>query len=492
VHAQEGEEIADRFLVVFGSGSELRGRLFLVCGFRCFKERLEIVSGKISQPVIAQVNYHFFPSTQTFIYFYLSRFRAIHPICLTNAPESKSFTSGIPAPFVEDYHLHNTHRPNPPFDALVRMRDRTVRSILTRLPPGAAAQLLAFTHRRIVPLLRSEADAADYLDWAEAILRRRKVCLIHAHFGPIGWRLLALKRKLSLPLVVTFLGDEIASELKPWDSWWIQSGSQKPDWPARLRELTAEADLLLAEGTFLRQRLINLGCPPEKVQVQPIAIPVAAMPFRPRKPRHGQKAIIVFAGRFVEQKGLLYALEAVRALWSERRDFEFRVIGDEKLTGGDYAVRVYSYVRKSRLQECVRLLGFLNHQDYVREMQQGDLFVHPSVVAADGASEGGAPTTILEAQALGMPVLSTYHCDIPNVTVPGQSALLVPERDSKALAQALRSLLDHPENWEGMGRAGREHIERFHNIDKEVPALESRYLRLLAASAQKPRADERA
>jgi len=128
----------------------------------------------------------------------------------------------------------------------------------------------------------------------------------------------------------------------------------------------------------------------------------------------------------------------------------------------------------------------------VREMQQGDLFVHPSVVAADGASEGGAPTTILEAQALGMPVLSTYHCDIPNVTVPGQSALLVPERDSKALAQALRSLLDHPENWEGMGRAGREHIERFHNIDKEVPALESRYLRLLAASAQKPRADERA
>jgi len=443
------------------------------------------VSGKASKPVVAHVNYHFFPSTQTFIYFYLSRFQAIHPICLTSSPESKSFRSEIPAPFAEDYYLYDTHRPNPLFDAMVRMRDRTIRRILTRLPPRVASRLLAFTHRRILPLLRSGADVVDYLDWGEDILRRRKVCLIHAYFGPIGWRLLALKRKLNLPLVVSFLGDEITSELKPWDSWWIQSGSRKPDWPRRLRELAVEADLLLAEGPFLRQRLIGLGCPPEKVHVQRIAIPVGKMPFQPRKPRHDEKVIIVFAGRFVEQKGLLYALEAVRELWRERRDFEFRIIGDEKLTGGEYAVRVYSYIRDSHLEDCVRLLGFLNHQDYLLQMRQGDLFVHPSVMAADGASEGGAPTTILEAQALGMPIVSTYHCDIPNITVPGRSALLVPERDSKALAQALRSLLDHSERWEEMGRAGREHVERFHNIDKEVPALEDKYLQLLAFSGEK-------
>jgi len=438
------------------------------------------VSGKTSKPVVAHVNYHFFPSTQTFIYFYLSRFQAIHPICLTSAPESKSFTGKIPPPFAEDYYLYDTHRPNPLFDLLLRVRDLTVRNVLTNLPPKAVSQLLAFTHRRIVPLLRSEADVVDYLDWAEDVLRRRKVCLIHAYFGPIGWRLLALKRKLNLPLVVSFLGDEIAAELKPWDSWWIKSGSDKPDWPGRLRELAVEGDLLLAEGPFVRQRLIDLGCPPEKVQVQRIAVPLKELPFHARKPRHGRKAIIIFAGRFIEQKGLLYALAAVRELWRERRDFEFRIIGDEKLTGGEYAVRVYAYLRDSRLQDCVRLLGFLNHRDYVREMRQGDLFLHPSVMAADGASEGGAPTTILEAQALGMPIVSTYHCDIPNVTVPGRSALLVPERDSEALAQALRSLLEHSERWEEMGRAGREHVERFHDIDKEAPALESKYLRLLA------------
>jgi colanic acid/amylovoran biosynthesis glycosyltransferase len=328
-------------------------------------------------------------------------------------------------------------------------------------------------------MLKSETDANHYLDWAGSIIRRRNARLIHAYFGPVGWRLLALKRMLKLPFVVTFLGDEVASSLKPWWNWWIQSGSRKPDWPLKLRELFNEADLLLAEGPFLRQRIIDMGCPPEKIQIQRFAVPVGQMPFRCRGPKHEGKVIVIFAGRFCEQKGLLYALEAVRRLWIEQHGIEFRIIGDERLTGGEYAVRAYSYIRHHHLEHCVRLLGFLNHKDYVQAMQEGDIFIHPSVTTADGAGEGGAPTTILEAQALGMPVVSTYHCDIPNVTVPGHSAILVPERDREALAQALRDLVNHPERWEEMGRAGRRHMERLHDIEREAPALEDRYLHLM-------------
>ena len=113
-------------------------------------------------------------------------------------------------------------------------------------------------------------------------------------------------------------------------------------------------------------------------------------------------------------------------------------------------------------------------------MQRADVFLHPSVVdSARGGGEGGAPTTIIEAQALGMPVVSTLHCDIPNVTVPGESAVLVPERDAGALADALRELLDHPERWEAMGRAGRAHVEANHDVAAEVGTLERRYLTLL-------------
>jgi len=72
--------------------------------------------------------------------------------------------------------------------------------------------------------------------------------------------------------------------------------------------------------------------------------------------------------------------------------------------------------------------------------------------------------SITRSQASGLPIVSTYHCDIPNVTVPGASALLVPEKDSDALASALSNLLEHQTIWEAMGQTGRTFVEQNHNI----------------------------
>ena len=435
---------------------------------------------KVERCVVAHVNYLFFHSTQTFIYFFLSRFRRVRPICLTRPPESTAVNQVPPLILAPDFYLYGQQ-------ALQKTLLRrflwsagiAVRSLLAHVSPRLAEPLLDVVHQKIVPRLRPEANAGRFLEWAEDILRQRQARLIHAYFGPVGWRMLALKRKLGLPLVVTFLGDEIATTLEPWWWWWIQAGAETPDWPARLRELLQEGDLFLAEGPFLRQKLIDFGCPPEKVKIQRIAIPVREMPFRVQKPQTDGKVIILFAGRFCEQKGVMYALEAVQEIWQTRRDIEFRMIGDEKLTDGKYAAQIYTYIRRHQLQDCVRLLGFLNHADYLKELQQADIFLHPSVTGANGISEGGAPTTILEAQALGIPVVATVHCDIPNVTVPGQSAILVPERDSRSLALALEDLINHPEKWHAMGTAGRRFIETHHDIEREVPALEEIYLGLL-------------
>jgi colanic acid/amylovoran biosynthesis glycosyltransferase len=435
--------------------------------------------------VVAHVNYLFFHSTQTFIYFFLSRFKRVRPICLTRMPESTAVTQGPPPSLAEDFYLYGQQTLGASLlKRLLWSCGITVRRLLARVSPRLAEPLLDIVHRRIVPQLRPEANAERLLAWAEDILRQRNARLIHAYFGPVGWRMLSLKRKLGLPLVVTFLGDEISTDLEPWWWWWIQLGPGVPDWPARLRELLQEGDLFLAEGPFLRQRLIDFGCPPEKVQIQHIAIPVRQMPFRPARQTSDGKVVLLFAGRFCEQKGVLYALEAVREVWQERRNIEFRMIGDEKLTDGKYAAQIYAFIRKHHLHDCVRLLGFLNHADYLCELQQADIFLHPSVTGANGISEGGAPTTILEAQALGIPVVSTVHCDIPNVTLPGESAILVPERDSKSLALALMELIDHPEKWPGMGSAGRKHMEAHYDIENEVPALEEKYLALLSRSSR--------
>ena len=328
--------------------------------------------------VVAHVNYLFFHSTQSFIFFLLSRLRRFHPICLTRTPEATTVDRQLPAGLAEDFYLYGEQRAESHLHSLIWNAGLGVRRVLTRLPSRWSRPLLGLLYRHLLPRLRTEVSPDHFLKWAEDILQRRRARLIHAHFGPIGWRLLALKRKLGLPLVVTFLGDETATELGSWWSWWIQSGFEPPDWPARMQELFAQGDLFLVEGAFLRQRLIDLGCPPEKVQVQRIAIPVEQMPFRRRVPEPDGKVILVFAGRFCEQKGVLYALQAVHEIWTERRDIELRLIGDETMTDGKYAAEIHTYIRDHDLHDCVRLLGFLNHAEYMREMQRGRTLVRDS------------------------------------------------------------------------------------------------------------------
>lgn len=443
------------------------------------KGRAEAKEGE--RPVVAHVNYLFFSSTQTFLYFFLSRFQQIRPICLTRPPESTALTQALPPALEGDFYLYGQHSSSDsPAKRLLWSTGLAVRSGLARVSPRLAIPLLDLMHMKIVPALRPEANGERYLAWAEAVLKQRRAELIHAYFGPVGWRMLTLKRKLGLPLVVTILGDEIAETLEPWWWWWVQSNSETPDWPERFRELLREGDLFLAEGPFLRQRLIDFGCPPEKVKIQRIAIPVRDMPVRKSHRRADGKVVILFAGRFCEQKGVIYALDAVRQVRERGRNIEFHLIGDDTMTDGKYAAQIYAFVRHHQLQDCVRLLGFLNHAAYLKELEQADIFLHPSVVGAGGISEGGAPTTILEAQAIGIPVVSTLHCDIPHVTVPGESAILVPERDSASLAQALEDLLDHPEKRDAMGLAGRRFIAAHHDIEREVPALEAMYVELMA------------
>ena len=112
-------------------------------------------------------------------------------------------------------------------------------------------------------------------------------------------------------------------------------------------------------------------------------------------------------------------------------------------------------------------------------MEKADLFLHPSVTADNGDSEGGAPTVILESQAHGMPVISTYHADIPNIVRPNKSALLSNERDVVSLADNILYLLENQDVWANMGLEGRHFVEQYHDIEKEVILLEEKYERLL-------------
>lgn len=299
---------------------------------------------------------------------------------------------------------------------------------------------------------------------SEIILKKRGVKLIHAHFGPQGFFALKLRGKLRIPIITNFYGYDV-SEL-----------AHDPQWMKNYQVLFKEGDLFLVEGAFMKESLAKLGCPRDKIQIQRIAVPVDRITFEPRKPKKaGQKVVFIFTGRFVEKKGLIYALQAVERLKETHKNFEFRIIGDGPLRG-----EIEQFVSQHALVDYVKLLGFLNYDEYLKETRDADIFLHPSVTAENGDSEGGAPTTILEAQAGGMPVVSTYHADIPNIVVDGKSALLSKERDVEQLRANMAQLLENQSCWETMGNIGRKFVEDYHDIKKEAPELERKYESVLA------------
>lgn len=389
---------------------------------------------------VGHITYSFFMPSTTFIYGYLSRLARVHPICLSLWTPIVN-TDLFPFPESDCYSFDDDNRPR-----LRKEWTRVRRVVMRSTSPGK--------WRRPI----------DRIAWAKRVLLDRKARLIHAHFGPIGWQVLPLRRDLNIPLVTSFYGFDVAPEV----------GCEGPDWPQRRQELFDQGDLFLVEGPIMRQRLIDLGCPAQKVWIQRIGVNVKHLSFT--APTVNGLVTILFAGRFCEKKGLIYALRAICALRERGCRFRFRIIGDGELMG-----EIKDFIGSNRLEDCVELLGFLTHEEYLQEMKRADIFIHPSVTAANGDSEGGAPTVILEAHAFGVPVVSTYHADIPNVTLPGQSALLVQERDSEALADALAHLIDNPSARREMGMVGRSFVERHHDLDQEVALLENTYGRVLEA-----------
>jgi glycosyltransferase involved in cell wall biosynthesis len=284
---------------------------------------------------------------------------------------------------------------------------------------------------------------------ASAALQRIKPVVVHAHFGPVGCEMIPITRTAGLPLVTSLYGVDAA--VLPY----------LPQWRDQYAQLFREGDLFLAEGPKMREKIIAAGAPPERTFIHPISLNLTKYP---RWAPDGASTVL-FASRFVEKKGLLDAIAAFGRARARVPKARMTIVGegpDSELAG--------ALTKRLGLADRIEFVGTQPHADVIRRLTAASVFIHPSATAADGDSEGGAPAILLEAQAIGTPIVSTRHADIPHIVHEGPGAVLCAEHDIDALADALVATM-----LGGTPSSASVVIDR-HDAAHAIPRLEDLYM----------------
>ena len=283
----------------------------------------------------------------------------------------------------------------------------------------------------------------------EPVVTSRRPAVVHAHFGQVAARVLPVVLRLRLPLVTSFYGYDATA--------FAQTSAGRRS----LAPLFRVGALFLAEGPVMRQRLIDIGAPADRIQVVPIGVDLSRYP-RWQPDRDAPR--VLFVSRFVEKKGLPDAIRAFAQAHARMPALRLRIIGD----GPDRA-RGLQVAREMDVAHAIEWLGLQSHAVVIDELRRAMVILQPSLTAANGDTEGGAPTTLIEAQAIGVPIVATRHADIPNIVPEGKGIRLVAERDVDGLADGIVNLASEP------NASDSPDVRQRHDIRSVVRTLESCY-----------------
>jgi glycosyltransferase involved in cell wall biosynthesis len=272
-----------------------------------------------------------------------------------------------------------------------------------------------------------------------------KISHVHAHFG-------------TNPATVAWL----AKELGLSSFSFTVHGPEEFDRPEResIPEKIAAADFVVAISSFGKSQL-QRWCEFRawsKIHVVHCGLDEAFLAAATAPVPDVRQLVCI--GRLAEQKGHFVLIQAADILRQRSVACRFVLVGD-----GDFRAGLEREIRKRDLSEYFQFVGWQTESQVRQWLVDSRAMVLPSFAE-------GLPMVIMEAMALGRPVISTYVAGIPELLKPGQAGWLVPAGDAVAMADAVESLLATPcAELTLMGAAGQERVKARHNIDTEAAKL---------------------
>ncbi len=295
--------------------------------------------------------------------------------------------------------------------------------------------------------------------------RQSRPSVVHAHYLTTGY---VVAQAIRTPLVVSAYGFDVGV---------IPS---RPYWRSALNGVMKKARALFVEGPHMRQTAIALGFDERKVLIIPIAAGLQDLVFTAPSERHAGGELapfhLVSCGRLVEKKGHDLAIEAFAGL------LNFMPAGSTLEIIGAGPLYHQLALKAARLSSPSTIVfsGALPRSEYLRRLGHADLLIAASRTGRNGDTEGGAPTTILDAQALGVPIVASDHADIPFLVKDSETGYLATEGSAASLQEAVLRALAGSQAWNTIASRARHQIEVRH-CDAAVSAALTQAYELAAS-----------
>jgi colanic acid/amylovoran biosynthesis glycosyltransferase len=266
--------------------------------------------------------------------------------------------------------------------------------------------------------------------------RRAGLRHVHAHFANVGSD-------------IALLATEIGGDAWSW-SFTMHGPTELYDvsW-FRLGMKVERARFVVCISDFARSQLMGLVDPVHWAKLKVVHCGVDTETLRPRTAVDGESPrpiAILCVGRLVPLKGQLLLIEAVAELIADGHDLRVELVGD-----GPMRSQLERAAKELGIERCVELTGALAHPEVLERVRRADVFCLPSFAE-------GVPVVLMEAMALGVPVLTTRVMGIPELVEDGISGLVVAPGSRDELVAGLRRLIDDGPMREALGAAARQRV----------------------------------
>lgn len=311
--------------------------------------------------------------------------------------------------------------------------------------PGTWISTLALAIRMRSPGLKAFLWQLFYFLEAGVLaehLRKVQARHLHNHFGNSSCSVAVLAAKLAgIPYSFTEHGPAIFFEVDRW----------------ALPEKIARAKFVVAITHFCRSQLMLFSDPSHWGKIAIVHCGVDPALYRRAVPAFGKR--VAFVGRLDPVKGALLLIEAMATVLKAHPDATLTLAGD-----GPARAPAEARAAELGIAGAVRFAGFMTQPEVAALLSTSDMLVLPSFAE-------GLPVVYMEALASRIPVVASRVAGVPELVQDGVTGFTVPPGDVETLADRMARLMAEPERAARMGEAGRQAVEREHDIAREGARL---------------------